>query len=672
MFNHNQIRTLVLMLGVLFSSQLFSQVSEHIVVSDSQEVAEVFVAEVVITGHTHQDALPTLKHSNRSTEEHLEEISGLSLIRRGNYAAEPTYRGLNSSQTSVTIDGMKIFGACTDKMDPVTSYVAPDNLAKASMNESSDGHAACNIASLDLKTHDLKLSQQKPKGFIRSGYNTNGGGAQFAGELHFGRAKRVFRIQSFYTSSENYGSGGNKEISFTQFEKWNGSIQMKQKVGTNAILNFKYIADRARDIGYPALPMDVSRANGDVLSIDYKQALQRKFIKTVKLKVYGNSIYHEMDDSKRADVAMHMDMPGWSSTSGIFGVAAIEIGRSIIKIKPEYYWSRSYAEMTMYPDNEATMFMLTWPDVRRSSSLMSINHKFKSKSKLELNNSAQLELQQNRLASDLGLKQLRAIGYKGSDINGRYGVQLNSQLNYPLGGKQRVIAKVAATQRFPNVTEQFGYYLFNSLDLYDYLGNPKLKNEQSLLLELAYAVQTDHISLKFQAYAYHFQNYILGLNTTYDAMTFGALGVRSYSNIDNASITGIELEAQIKITKKWFAKSQNSYTHGVDNLDRPLPLIPSGKSINQLTYKGSLFSGNIRFTHSFAQNNSADYYGERKTESYNLFDINIEKEIKLSSKIVRFELSMQNVTDTYYSDHLDWNKIPRMGRSVNISLKYQF
>jgi iron complex outermembrane recepter protein len=277
------------MLGVLFSSQLFSQEHEYTILPDSQEVAEIFIQEVQISGKKEADQA-THKSSNCSTEDHLENINGLHLIRRGNYAAEPSYRGLNSSQTSVTIDGMKIFGACTDKMDPVTSYVAPDNLAKAKVNAVDDCHSSCNIASVDLQTKALHLKQQKPSGFLRSGYISNTNGHQLAGEINYGNAKRAIRIQSFYTKSNNYIAGGGDEIKFTQFSKWNTSVYFKQKIGSNAVIDVKYISDRAKDIGYPALPMDVARADGDIVSVDYKQYLKGSFFKSLKVKAYGNSI----------------------------------------------------------------------------------------------------------------------------------------------------------------------------------------------------------------------------------------------------------------------------------------------------------------------------------------------------------------------------------------------
>ena len=44
------------------------------------------------------------------------------MVKRGSYAWEPLINGMATERTVITIDGMRIFGACTDKMDPITSY----------------------------------------------------------------------------------------------------------------------------------------------------------------------------------------------------------------------------------------------------------------------------------------------------------------------------------------------------------------------------------------------------------------------------------------------------------------------------------------------------------------------------------------------------------------------
>ncbi|MEO5790082.1 MAG: TonB-dependent receptor, partial [Gelidibacter sp.] len=58
-----------------------------------------------------------------SIDDYLEKSNKITMIKRGNYAWEPSMNNMNSERLNVTIDGMQIFGACTDKMDPITSYV---------------------------------------------------------------------------------------------------------------------------------------------------------------------------------------------------------------------------------------------------------------------------------------------------------------------------------------------------------------------------------------------------------------------------------------------------------------------------------------------------------------------------------------------------------------------
>ena len=67
-------------------------------------------------------------------------LDGVSLIKRGAYAMEPQMNGFSAGQLNITIDGMKIFGACTDKMDPVTSYLEPVNLKTITLAHGTNGN----------------------------------------------------------------------------------------------------------------------------------------------------------------------------------------------------------------------------------------------------------------------------------------------------------------------------------------------------------------------------------------------------------------------------------------------------------------------------------------------------------------------------------------------------
>src|SRR5690606_18392661 len=89
-------------------------------------LSEVFIQ----TTRDESDTLQNFFRANKSatTEDILSRLPGVFLIRRGSFGQEPMLRGMTGGQINVTLDGMKMFGACTDKMDPVTIYVEPQNL----------------------------------------------------------------------------------------------------------------------------------------------------------------------------------------------------------------------------------------------------------------------------------------------------------------------------------------------------------------------------------------------------------------------------------------------------------------------------------------------------------------------------------------------------------------
>ena len=91
--------------------------------SDTSESKTVMMKEILIqqeNEHSGARAKKQPRDLQTSTEKVLQSVPGVNMIRRGNFAQEPTIRGLNAAQINVTIDGMMVFGACTDKMDPVS------------------------------------------------------------------------------------------------------------------------------------------------------------------------------------------------------------------------------------------------------------------------------------------------------------------------------------------------------------------------------------------------------------------------------------------------------------------------------------------------------------------------------------------------------------------------
>jgi iron complex outermembrane receptor protein len=88
---------------------------------------------------------------------------------------EPQMNGFSGGQLNITIDGMKMFGACTDKMDPVTSYLEPANLEGITLGHGTNGNQYGNNigGSIDLALKEPEKHSNRPFwSSLASGYES--------------------------------------------------------------------------------------------------------------------------------------------------------------------------------------------------------------------------------------------------------------------------------------------------------------------------------------------------------------------------------------------------------------------------------------------------------------------------------------------------------------------
>src|SRR5690606_21224640 len=57
-----------------------------------------------------------------SVDECLASADESRFIKRGGYAWEQLHINMSTELSTITIDGMHVFGACTDNLDPVSPY----------------------------------------------------------------------------------------------------------------------------------------------------------------------------------------------------------------------------------------------------------------------------------------------------------------------------------------------------------------------------------------------------------------------------------------------------------------------------------------------------------------------------------------------------------------------
>ncbi|MEE9462826.1 MAG: TonB-dependent receptor plug domain-containing protein, partial [Bacteroidales bacterium] len=191
-------------------------------------------------------------------------LDGISLIRRGAYAMEPQMHGFSGGQINLTIDGMKMFGACTDKMDPVTSYIEPDNLKSLQITHGTNGsHKGSTVGGFfdmllkePVTGHDGGITIQ-----AGTGYETVSDGINANGALEYNSNKWGFRSSVTYRKHSSYKDGNGEIVPNSQFGKINLHSVLKYEADPDNIFRIDFLLDDAFDVGYPALPMDVARAN---------------------------------------------------------------------------------------------------------------------------------------------------------------------------------------------------------------------------------------------------------------------------------------------------------------------------------------------------------------------------------------------------------------------------
>ena len=623
--------------------------------------------EVVIVSETGRGRKRSAKGQVASIDEHLSELKNVSLVRRGSYAWEPVVNNMQTERLSTTIDGMKIFYACTDKMDPVTSYVESGNLQSISLNSGLDGNpqATGNIGgSLDLKLRKTGFDNDPFHASASAGHEWNGHVQVYGADAALSSHRTYLNAGAFYRHADNYKVGGGDELQFSQFQKVNVFTNAGLRLAEKDMLEATFIFDRATDVGYPALNMDVAKAEGFITSLSYKHLFRKASWET---KVYYNHITHEMDDTKRPDVEIHMDMPGKSCTAGVYSLLTTALKQHDLALNYDLYYNRLFADMTMYPGGAAPMYMVTWPDVRTLNTGFAMTDNISIAHNQSLRLSAKLAWQQQRLNNEEGYHALRVF-FPGME-DAYHQTTGRIAANYSLSIKNYALSIGAGWgSRAPTVTEAYGYYLNNTFDQYDYIGNPSLKNESAV--ELNSAVKwhpTERVNLTLDGNVFLFSNYIIGqFETRLSPMTVGAEGVKVYGNISHATIANVSLTTEWQLTEQLCWNGKVSYSLGRDADGDPLPLISPVSWQAELQYHYQRLQAQAVVKGNMRQTNYGGKYGETAASEWAV--LNLSAQYSFSSITVRG--GVENLFDKQYATYADWNHIPQKGRNIYLNLTF--
>jgi iron complex outermembrane receptor protein len=610
-----------------------------------------------------------------SLDSYIESNHAINMIKRGAYAWEAYMNGMPSERSLITIDGMRIYGACTDKMDPISSYVETTNLSKAVLHSGQSGSAYGSTIAGNIDLQKLKPDETKTgfNGNIYLGIETTNMQKIFGSSLQVSNNKMSTLIDITFRDAANYRAGGNIEIPFSQYRKYNTSLTSIYKINQQKQLIASIIFDKATNIGYPALPMDVSLAKAIIGSIEYINNNPFKNIMKWQSKFYYNNVTHFMDDSYRPNVQIKMDMPGYTNTTGFYSTISGKNKKHNWLINLNAHYNYSIAEMTMHSknSNEKDMYMLTWPG------LNTIYGKLYFEDKIRINNNwfsdinIGIAVNSNSIKNELGLNSLRIFYPTLSTSRLQFLHNISGKINYSKNEIKLSIG-VGYGERAASISEGFGFYLFNSFDKYDYIGNPFLKKEQALDVSTSVVFTKHHLNIKFQTDFFRIHHYIIATpSAALIPMTIGASGVKTYMQLPYSTIYNFSISSNFKINSLLQVSQKAVYRIG-NYKTMNLPQIQPFSYGSTIKYQKKKLSVEMSLEGALKHTKFNKEFGEQGASAYTIFNTAITKLFSMKQQSFSIRAGIENVFDTYYFTFADWNKIPRNGRNIFVNVVYHF
>ena len=609
-----------------------------------------------------------------SVDEFLASSENISFIKRGAFAWEPLLNNMSSERSTLTIDGMHIFGACTDKMDPITSYVESNNLSTIDIQSGQSGslHGSTIAGSIDLKRKSTPFDmEEKFRGAYQTGFEFNNRQFFNLGNVSYSDEKFVADGSISLRKATNYVDGNNDEVRNSQFNKFNTSLGLAYKTSELSSVRVDAIYDRAHDVGFPALPMDLWLSRALITSASYKQLFEDGLVRVWDSKLYYNAIEHYMDDTTRPENLVHMDMPGWSNTYGLVSRVDLKGDKFSSEIQLNAYENISIAEMRMYPQDRSqrTMFAYSWPWVTTRFAGLSTNNSLdiSEKSELSFGGSLGWNYNHSKYAEFNWIFHPGAPQEKSRILPGLHaGYRLNlDEFNFSAG--------LGYGHRAPSVSEGYGYYIYNSFDRYDYIGNPDLKNEISYEANASASFKKEGMGIVAKVNYFHIQNYIVGkILSLGSPMNYQSVGVKAYTSLDYARLFNMSLSANYDILKHLHWKGNVTYARATDDQDANLPFIRPMSYQTSLHWMHRQFSVMGSIKGDLSQEDYSPEYGEDRTPAYTTLDVSADYTFKIHNYTAVVQVGAENLTNAYYSTYADWGNIPRMGRNIFTSLKINF
>ena len=609
----------------------------------------------------------------------LKNINGVNTIRRGGHGLEAVIRGQSDQRLNTFLDGAMVYGACSAKMDPASTYANVNNydsvtVIKGTQSVLFGAGGPGGVVSFKRVTNPVT----KPEYRIGQNFDSNAGAYTTSGNMVFPLSSSSYlRLNGSSTNAGNYETGaGIKPL--TEYSTTDYTVILGTLLSDGSKLEVNYSNNRQDKVGYPGLAMDIAYSYTDMYTLKYHRVTPLGIFSTMNMELFNTDIDHLMDNTtlgRKAEGAnMAMKTPASSDTYGgrIIGTIGSDIRAGI-----DYEHNTKNAEQNMVMSGSNAHLTYLWPDVE--------TEKLGLFMEMDKNNISyglrydQVELDPTRADADPTGMMGRTANQVYS-ANGGYAaatkrefdnlsgfIRLNKDL---MGGNSYM--SLSINERAPDTTELFNAKNNMNSAMMRHVGNPHLSSERHMTIEVGH----DGMFLGNHITGSIYYNDVDDFVTTH-RLDDSAMKARTYKNVD-ATLYGYELTAH-RIVAGIDTTLNLNYTRGEDDTqNRALPQIMP--LAGDLTFELKSAKTNYGLRINFAD--TQDRFDSKvldtgETAGYTVYDIFAGFE---PTPNLRLTVGMSNITDKRYATHLNAtntldgaaDRTDEPGRSFFGSLNYEF
>lgn len=615
----------------------------------------------------------------------MENVAGISAIRKsGAYGFDPVLRGFKYEQINLVLDGgQTASAACPNRMDPAASQIPINMIAEAEVLKGPHSLRYGNAfgGTINFKSSPSEFKDKTtPLGRVGTSYESNGNIFRTEGVAGFSGRKLDFRMFGSYSSGEDYTDGDGIDIP-ANFNRLNWGGKLGFKLTENQEIGFLLSNNVAKDVDFPALPMDLREDNTWLINANHSAQFYNKKLSTWKTSVYGTVVDHLMDNYDKMMNPRKVDAFTEAETKNYGGRTELRFDFE----KSYFYGGMDYRFESADGFRERTMLMgpmagkvlvdNVWQDaqIQRTGFFgeWHVNNPgfhFVVSGRLDFNSSKLNDPDDRFIALYDDLES--NIVHPSVSAGGTR--MFNEKLSFGLW--------MGMATRSPGITERYINQFPVGLDPYEMLGNPELDPEINNQLDLVFKYQSQHTRLSLNAFSSILRDYISSeIKENLPTAMPSSPGVRQYVNIKEAFMAGFEASWSQQITGFMSHDLSLVYTYGENQvLDEPLPEIPPLEFRYRLM--GNLAKNKLHpeiLWRSVAkQSRVAASYGENESPGFNVLDAKINWNI---NSVLTASGGVLNLLDEAYYEHLarsvrsaEARPIYSPGRSFYVTLTVNF